>query len=57
MDRVELNRLVKRGVLRPMSGDENLEGMTNLQSNMCGIGGFAQVKTANRGVGLEDHAL
>ena len=32
MDRVELNRLIKMGVLRPMSGDENLEGMTNLQS-------------------------
>ena len=32
MDRVELNRLVKMGVLRPMSGEENIEGMTNLQS-------------------------
>ena len=32
MDQVELNRLVKMGVLRPMSGEENIDGMTNLQS-------------------------
>ena len=32
VDRVELSRLVKMGVLRPMSGEENIEGVTNLQS-------------------------
>ena len=32
MDQVELNRLVAMKVLRPMSEEENLEGMTNLQS-------------------------
>ena len=32
MDRVELNRLVAMGVLRPMTEEENLERMTNLQS-------------------------
>ena len=32
MDQVELNRLVAMGVLRPMTKEENLEGMTNLQS-------------------------